>query len=131
VLLKLFLAFTLIPFLEIYLLIKIGSYLGAFNTVMIVILTGFLGALLARYQGLQTMQRVRESLDGGEMPAEELLDALLIFLAGIVLLTPGFLTDLAGLLILTPQTRLLFKRWLRKKFDQWITQKRVNITFYH
>jgi UPF0716 protein FxsA len=131
VLLKLFLAFTIIPFIEIYLLIKIGSYLGAFNTVVIVILTAFLGALLARYQGFQTMLRVRESLERGEMPAEELLDALLILLAGIVLLTPGFLTDLAGLMILIPTTRLTFKRWLRKKFDAWTSQKRIDVTFYH
>jgi UPF0716 protein FxsA len=130
VLLKLFLAFTIIPFIEIYLLIKIGSYLGAFNTVAIVILTAFLGALLARYQGFQTMLRVRESLERGEMPAEELLDALLILLAGIVLLTPGFLTDLAGLMILIPKTRLVFKRWLRKKFDDWTNQKRIDVTFY-
>ncbi len=130
-LLKLFLAFTIIPFIEIYLLIKIGSYLGAFNTVMIVILTAFLGALLARHQGLQTMVKVRESLERGEMPAEELLDALLILLSGIVLLTPGFLTDLAGLMILIPITRLMFKRWLRKKFDEWISRKRIDVTFHH
>lgn len=129
-LLKLFLAFTIIPFIEIYLLIKIGSYLGAFNTVLIVILTAFLGALLARYQGFQTMLRVRESLERGEMPAEELLDALLILLAGIVLLTPGFLTDLAGLMILMPATRLKFKRWLRRKFDAWTRQKRIDVTLY-
>ena len=129
-LLKLFLAFTIIPFIEIYLLIKIGSYLGAFNTVAIVILTAFLGALLARYQGFRTMLRVRESLERGEMPAEELLDALLILVAGIVLLTPGFLTDLAGLMILIPKTRLMFKRWLRKKFDAWSSQKRIDVTFY-
>ncbi len=127
-LLKLFLAFTIIPFLEIYLLIKIGSYIGAFNTLMIVILTGFLGALLARYQGLKTMLKVRENLACGEMPAEHLLDALLILLAGIVLLTPGFLTDLAGFTILIPTTRFHFKRWLRKKFDDLITQNRVNVT---
>jgi len=129
-LLKLFLAFTIIPFIEIYFLIKIGSYLGAFNTVLIVILTAFLGALLARYQGFQTMLRVRESLERGEMPAEELLDALLILLAGIVLLTPGFLTDLAGLMILIPATRLKFKRWLRRKFDTWTRQKRIDVTLY-
>jgi UPF0716 protein FxsA len=128
VLLKLFLAFTIIPFLEIYLLIEIGSYIGAFNTLMIVILTGFLGALLARHQGLKTMLKVRESLARGEMPAEHLLDALLILLAGIVLLTPGFLTDLAGFTILIPTTRFHFKRWLRKKFDNLITQNRVNVT---
>jgi len=129
--LKLFLAFTLIPFLEIYLLIKIGTHIGAFNTVMIVILTGFLGALLARYQGLQTIQRVRKSLNRGEMPASEMLDALLILLAGIVLLTPGFLTDIAGLMLLIPRTRSLFKIWIRRKFAQWIDQNRVNISFYH
>jgi UPF0716 protein FxsA len=130
VLIKLFLAFTITPFLEIYLLIKIGSYMGAFNTLIVVILTGFLGALLARYQGLQAMLRVRESLAHGEMPAEHLLDALLILLAGIVLLTPGFLTDLAGFLILIPTTRFHFKRWLRKKFDDWITQKHINVTLH-
>jgi UPF0716 protein FxsA len=128
--LKLFLAFTLIPFLEIYLIVKIGSQLGAFNTVMIVILTGFLGALLARFQGFQTMLKVRETLSRGEMPAEELLDALLILMAGIVLLTPGFLTDMAGLMLLIPQTRLRFKRWLRKKIDKWIQANRIDVGFY-
>jgi UPF0716 protein FxsA len=116
--LKLFLAFTLVPFLEIYILIKIGS-------------SGFLGALLARHQGLQTIFRVRESLNRGEIPASEMLDALLIFLAGIVLLTPGFLTDIAGLIILVPRTRFLFKVWVRRKLSQWINQNRVNISFYH
>lgn len=129
--LKLFLAFTLVPFLEIYILIKIGSYIGAFNTVMIVILTGFLGALLARYQGMQAILRVRESLYRGEVPASEMLDALLILLAGIVLLTPGFLTDIAGLMLLIPRTRSLFKVWVRRKLAQWINQNRVNISFYH
>ena len=128
--LKLFLVFAMIPFVEIYLLIKIGSYMGAFSTVILVILTAFWGAWLARYQGLQTMLKVRESLGMGVMPAEELLDAFLIFLAGIVLLTPGFLTDLAGILILIPATRNMFKRWLRRRFDEWINRDRVDITFY-
>jgi UPF0716 protein FxsA len=130
VLLKLFLAFTIIPFVEIYLLIKIGSYIGAFNTLIIVILTGLLGAFLARHQGLKTMLKVRECLARGEMPAEHLLDALLILLVGIVLLTPGFLTDLAGFMMLIPTTRFHFKRWLRKKFDNLITQNRMNVTFF-
>jgi UPF0716 protein FxsA len=130
-LLKLFLAFTLIPVLEIYLLIKLGTYLGALNTVIIVILTGIIGAYLAKLEGLHTMTKVREGLNRGEMPAEGLLDALLILVAGIVLLTPGFLTDLAGLLILIPQTRLLFKRWLRKKFDAWTKGQQVHIDFHH
>ena len=117
---KLFLAFTLIPFIEIYLLIKIGAQIGAFNTILIVILTGLVGASLARLQGIRTMTKVRESLNRGELPAEEMLDAMLIFVAGIVLLTPGFLTDIAGLAILVPNVRDWFKRWLRKKFDEWL-----------
>ncbi len=129
-LLKLFLAFTLIPFCEIYLLIKIGNYLGAFNTILIVIVTGFLGAYLAKLQGIKTMMRVRESLNRGELPAEEMLDALLIFVAGIVLLTPGFITDVAGIGILVPNTRSWFKRWLRKKFDQWISENKSDVIVF-
>ncbi len=118
--LKLFLAFTLIPVAEIYLLIKLGAFLGAFNTVAIIILTGFAGAALARMQGLQTMQRIRLSLEQGVVPTEEMIDALLIFIAGIVLLTPGFITDMAGILLLFPPTRRHIKRFLKIKFDQWI-----------
>jgi len=129
-LLKLFLAFTLIPFFEIYLLIKIGHYLGAFNTILVVIVTGLLGAYLAKLQGIRTMTRVRESLNRGELPAEQMLDAVLIFVAGIVLLTPGFITDLAGIAILVPNTRFWFKRWLRKKFDQWISENRTDIIMF-
>jgi UPF0716 protein FxsA len=117
---KLFLAFTLVPFIEIYLLIKIGAQVGAFNTILIVILTGLLGASLARLEGIKTMTKVRESLNRGELPAEEMLDAMLIFVAGVVLLTPGFITDLTGLALLVPKVRYWFKRWLRKKFDEWL-----------
>ena len=127
---KLFLAFTVIPFLELYLLLTVGKYLGPLNTIMIVIITAFFGALLAKVQGPRTMLRVKESMLQGQMPAEELIDALLIFAAGVVLLTPGFITDLAGFLILIPYTRSLLKRWIRIRFQNWINQNRVNLTFY-
>ncbi len=122
---KLFLAFTLIPVAEIYLIIKLGGFLGAFNTVAIIILTGFVGATLARMQGLETMLRVRQSLQQGLVPAEEMVDALLIFIAGIVLLTPGFITDAAGLLLLFTPSRFYIKRFLRRKFDQWNKDGRI------
>lgn len=125
---KLFLAFTLIPVAEIYLIIKLGGFLGAFNTVAIIILTGFAGAALARMQGLETMLRVRHSLQQGLVPAEEMVDALLIFIAGIVLLTPGFITDAAGLLLLFTPSRFYIKRFLRRKFDQWNKDGRIQ---YH
>ena len=116
-LLKLFLAFTIIPIIEIYLLIEIGSMLGALSAATLVILTGFLGAFLARMQGLQTLYRIRESLREGRMPSGELLDALLIVIAGLVLLTPGFLTDSAGFLLLIPATRNFIKYWLRRQIE--------------
>ena len=126
-LLKLFLAFTLIPIIELYLLIEVGTIIGALNTVILVIVTGFAGAWLARLQGMHTMIRVRSSLQQGIMPTEELMDALLIFVAGIVLLTPGFITDAAGLLLLIPETRRHFKRFLRYKFDRWIQNQNIQI----
>ena len=128
--LKLFLAFTLIPMIELYLLIQLGSLIGAFNTLLLVILTGATGAYLARLQGLQVMFRVRERLQQGEMPAEDMLDALIIFIAGIVLLTPGLLTDMAGLLLLLPSIRFRFKLWLRQKLDQWMQNPKIHISRY-
>ena len=116
-LLKLFLAFTIIPIIEIYLLIEIGSMFGALTAVALVILTGFLGAFLARIQGLQTLYRIQESLSEGRMPSGELLDALLIGIAGLVLLTPGFLTDSAGFLLLIPATRNPIKNWLQRQIE--------------
>ena len=127
---KLFVLFVLVPVAEIYLLVTVGGAIGAFPTVALVILTALAGAHLARMQGMSTMLRIRENLDQGFMPAEELLDGVLIFLAGVVLLTPGFLTDIAGLLILLPATRNLFKKWLRKKFDEWRQNPDVHITFH-
>ena len=112
-LLKLFFAFTIIPIIEIYLLIEIGSMFGALTAVTLVILTGFLGAFLARMQGLQTLYRIQESLREGKIPSGELLNALLIVIAGIVLLTPGFLTDTVGFLLLIPPARNSIKYWLR------------------
>ena len=127
-LLKLFLCFTLIPVLELYLLIKIGTVIGGFNTILLVVLTGFTGAWLARMEGMNTMMKLRTNLQQGLMPAEELIDAVIIFAAGIVLLTPGLITDVFGLLLLWPVTRNMFKRMARKKFDEMKLQGNVNIT---
>lgn len=130
-LVKLFLAFTLIPALEIFLFIEIGKTIGTLNTFALVILTGFAGAWLAKLQGMETMMRVRRNLDNGIMPAEELVDALIIFAAGVVLLTPGFFTDGLGLLLLFPPSRFHFKRWLRRRFDTWVAQGNVTVRRYH
>jgi UPF0716 protein FxsA len=130
-LLKLFLCFTLIPVIELYLLIKIGTIIGGLNTILLVILTGFLGAWLARIEGMNTMMKLRTNLQQGLMPAEELIDAVIIFAAGVVLITPGLITDVFGLLLLWPLTRNKFKQLLRKKFDEMQLQGNINITKFH
>ena len=114
--LKLFLAFSVIPIIEIYILIKIGSYFGAITSILLVLITGFLGAYLAKIQGLNTFFRIQESMQEGRIPSSELIDAVLILLAGFLLLTPGFLTDLFGFLLLIQITRNLVKFWLQKIF---------------
>ena len=114
-LLKLFLAFTLIPLVEIYLLIKLGQNFGAITSILLVIFTGILGAYLAKMEGLRTLFRLQETLREGGMPGDELLDALLIALAGLVLITPGFITDAVGFLLLVPFTRMLVKNWLKER----------------
>ena len=114
-LLKLFLAFTLIPLVEIYLLIKLGQNFGAITSILLVIFTGILGAYLARMEGLRTLFRIQETIREGRMPGEELLDALLIAIAGLVLITPGFITDVVGFLLLFPFTRMLAKNWLKER----------------
>jgi len=130
-LLKLFLCFTLIPVFELYLLIKVGTVIGGLNTIFLVILTGFLGAWLARVEGMNTMMKLKMNLQQGLMPAEELIDAVIIFVAGVVLITPGLITDVFGLLLLWPVTRNKFKRILRKKFDEMQLQGDINISRFH
>ena len=127
-LLKLFLAFTIIPVVEIYLLIQIGTIFGALTSIALVIVTGFLGAYLARIQGLQTLFRIQESLREGQIPSGELLDALLIGIAGLVLLTPGFLTDAFGFLLLIPNTRTAIKQWLHRQIEVRYTSTRPDET---
>ena len=130
-LLKLFVCFTLIPVIELYLLIQVGTVIGGLNTILLVILTGFLGAWLARMEGMNTMMRLRTNLQQGLMPAEELIDAVIIFGAGIVLITPGLITDIFGLLLLWPVSRNKFKQFLRKKFDEMQLKGTIDINRYH
>lgn len=127
---KLVVAFTLIPVLELYVIIKLGAVLGALNTIIVVIVTAVAGAYLARVQGLQTMLRVRAKLNSGEMPTNDLIDAAVIFMAGVVLLTPGFITDALGILLLVPATRSVFKRWLQQKFEHWSRNTEIHIQRY-
>ena len=124
------LLFIGLPLLELYILIKIGSYLGAFLTIALIIFTGILGLLLARLEGLRTLHQIRQSLSQGIVPAEEMVDSVLIFVGGILFVVPGVITDIAALVLLIPFTRTIFKRWLRRRFDRAIERGNVRLQYH-
>lgn len=124
---RLILLFTLVPLVELFLLIKIGTLIGALPTILIVVGTGVLGATLARQQGFQVWSRIQREMELGMFPAEDMLDGLLIFGAGVVLLTPGVITDVIGILILIPFTRLYIREWIKRRLQ--IMMERGNVHF--
>ncbi|HHL40156.1 MAG TPA: FxsA family protein [Deltaproteobacteria bacterium] len=126
---RLFILFTLIPVIELALLIKVGSFLGVFNTVMIVIATALAGAYLVRLEGLGVMYRFQRNLSEGIFPAEEIFDGALLLVAGALLVTPGFFTDVLGLLIVIPATRAVIKARLRRRIEKSSTIITIDTNF--
>ncbi len=122
-LLPLFLAFTLIPMVELVLLVRLGGTIGFIPTVAICLLTGAAGAALARAQGLSVLRRIQTVSAQGQLPTRELLEGVMILLAGVVLITPGFLTDIFGLLLLTPPFRALMRMWVARRFEAHIVSR--------
>ena len=116
----LFLLFVLFPFIELLLLIKLGECIGFGPTALFILGSGALGLFVSRLHGASVLQQIRSELQKGQLPAEAMVDALLIFLGGILLVLPGVLTDVLGLCLLIPPARFLFKRWLRSRFDRMI-----------
>ncbi|MCO5381464.1 FxsA family protein [Methanosarcina sp. Z-7115] len=123
--LKLFSVFLIIPFIEIYLLIKIGGMIGALNTVLIILITASLGAYLAKSQGFRVLREIQEATNRGYMPGNELLHGFFVLIGSFALLTPGFLSDIIGFSMLIPQIREIYvgiaKGIIRKKMKrgQW------------
>jgi UPF0716 protein FxsA len=100
-----FAIFLVVPFVEIYLLIQVGSVIGVFPTILLVLFTAVFGASLVRQQGFATWQRLQANLAQGVMPAFELIEGVLLLLGGLLLLTPGFFTDILGFACLVPSLR--------------------------
>lgn len=121
----LILLFIGVPLIELAILIKIGQLLGLGYTLGLVIFTGILGAYLARWQGFITLRKIQEDVNNGRMPADSLFDGVLILCSGILLLTPGLITDLIGFIGLIPFSRNLIKRWLKQKIKDMLSQGRV------
>jgi UPF0716 protein FxsA len=107
----LFLLFTVVPLVELTLLIWLGGQTVWWLPVLLVIADGIAGALLWRWQGIRTLVRIREEMAAGRMPADALVDGLLIFLAGAFLITPGMITDVVGFALLIPPIRAVVKRY--------------------
>ena len=101
--------FILFPLAEVYLLIRVGSRIGFWDTVFLLILSAILGAYLAKVQGKIALQRIQSCLMEGRLPTKEMVDGVLIFVGGILFLLPGFISDILGMLLIFPPTRFLVR----------------------
>lgn len=100
--------FVMVPLVELYFMLQVSDSVGAFNTVLLVVMTAIVGGVLVRLQGFSTMMRVREMSARGEAPALEMIEGAILLLCGLMLLLPGFITDAIGFLLLIPPLRKLF-----------------------
>lgn len=125
---RLIFLFTALPLVEIYLLIKVGNAIGYLMTALVVVGTGVVGALLARKEGLSVLGRMREKFRRGQMPAEELIDGVILLVSGAFLLTPGIVTDVIGLVGLIPFLRKRVREYGRRWFKrEWNSKRKTYI----
>lgn len=124
---RLALLFTVVPLLETYLLVVLGGLLGFWPTVGIVLLTGVVGAWLAKSEGLRVLRRWQEALAGGRVPEEGVLGGLLVLVGGVLLVTPGVLTDVVGLSLLFPPTRRRVAGWAKRWAERRIERGQVRV----
>ena len=127
---RLFIIFTIIPVLELYLIIKVGGMIGAMNTVLIILVTAIIGASLTKSQGLIVLSKIQQALNEGRIPGNELLHGLMILIGGATLLTPGFITDLIGLSMLIPHVRDFYIKIAQKIIKKRVETGRWDITFF-
>ena len=119
---RLLFLFIFIPMIELYLLVMIGARIGFLPTIGLIVFTGILGASLARQQGVSTLSRIQSEIKSGRPPTDELIEGALIVIGGIVLLTPGVLTDLFGFAMMVPKFRKYVSKSLKANFAQILNQ---------
>ena len=124
---RLLLLFIALPTLELALLIEIGQRIGTPLTIGLIVLTGVVGAALARSQGLRVISEVQTRVARGELPTDSLVDGLMILVASALLVTPGVLTDLFGFLCLVPAFRAMVKREFVRRFERAVRENRVEL----
>ena len=118
------LAVILIPIIEIYLFIKIGSQIGAINTIILIFITAIIGVYYAKYEGINTLRSGINQIIKNQMPAQELISGAAIAFAAVLLIIPGFATDIFGFLLIMPITRKLIIGKINKKFEKRNTKKK-------
>ncbi len=118
------LAVILIPIIEIYLFIKIGSQIGAINTIILIFITAIIGVYYAKYEGINTLRSGINQIIKNQMPAQELISGAAIAFAAVLLIIPGFATDILGFLLIMPITRKLIIGKINKKFEKRNTKKK-------
>jgi UPF0716 protein FxsA len=122
----LILLFTVVPAIEIFLLFQIGGEIGGINTLIVIISTGIIGASLAKSQGLHILMKIQESTQRGEVPGNQIIQGLMVFAGGLLLLTPGFLTDIFGFSLVMPGTRHLLMIWVKKVLENAMKSGNIN-----
>lgn len=127
---RLFILFTLIPVIELWLLMRVGSVIGFFPTIGIVLLTGFVGAWMARIQGLSVISEMNTSVAQGKVPGKELVNAVLVFVGGALLLTPGFVTDILGFFMIMPGTRDVVSAFLMNYFSKKVQRGDIRFSYH-
>ncbi|MFW0862033.1 MAG: FxsA family protein [Candidatus Komeilibacteria bacterium] len=118
--------FIIVPLLELALLIEVGKYLGVWNTIALVLVTAVAGAMMMQLEGIRVWNDLQQDLMNMRMPTDNIINGVLILIGGIVLLTPGIITDIIGITLLIPFTRVLYRNWLKKKFENK-TRTQANI----
>lgn len=126
-LLRLLLIFTVVPMVELALLIEVGRRIGTLSTLVLIVVTGVVGAALARREGLGVLRALRAELAAGQIPGPTLVDGVIILLAGALLVTPGILTDAVGFACLIPATRRTIRAFLWRAWRQAIEQGRARV----
>ena len=121
------LIFILVPVAELGVLLFSGQTIGVWPTLILLIVTGLLGSYLAKKQGINTIRKVQEQIQFGRVPGNEIRDGLCVLFGGILLLSPGFLTDILGLILLLPFTRTLIKPFILKLIRKWIDKNTFTI----
>lgn len=116
-----------VPAAEIAMLMTAGQVFGVWPTILLILSTGIIGAYLAKKQGLATLYQLQRQLQSGQVPGDALLDGICILVGGTLLLTPGFITDIFGFLLLIPATRWMFKNLMKKWFNNWIHKGKIKI----